>query len=81
MENKDLEKIISKNKLVGKIHFAIILVDKNIMFRVFPLYIRYSKNDKVIAILFFSGKFVNSGELVMGLNLDKKPLWKELFYL
>ncbi len=73
MENKDLEKIISKNKLVGKIHFAIILVDKNIMFRVFPLYIRYSKNDKVIAILFFSGKFVNSGELVMGLNLDKKP--------
>ena len=76
--NKDLENIISKNNLVGKIHSAIMLVDKNLMFRVFPIYIRYSKNDKVIAVLFFKGKFVNLGELVLGLNLDKNPKLNEL---
>ena len=76
--NKDLENIISTDNLVGKIHSVIMLADKNLMFRVFPIYIRYSKNDKVIAILYFKGKFVNSGELVLGLNLDKNPKLKEL---
>lgn len=71
--NKDLENIINKNKLIGKIHPLIILSNKNIMFRIFPLYIRYSSNDKVIAVLFFRGKFTNPCELVLGLNLNKDP--------
>ncbi len=76
MENKNLEKIINKNKLAGEIHSKIISADKNIMFRVFPLYIRYSKNDKVVVVLFLKGKFVDKGKLVLGLNLDKKPEFK-----
>lgn len=80
-ENKDLDNIIGKrdnSELIRQIHLAILSLDKRIIFRVFPIYIRYSKNDKVIAVLFLKGKFVNLGELVLGLNLDKNPKLKEL---
>jgi hypothetical protein len=80
-ENKDLDNIIGKRdtaELIRKIHLAILSLDKRIIFRVFPIYIRYSKDDKVIAVLYLKGKylkgkFVNSRKIILGLNLNKKP--------
>jgi len=75
-KDKNLESMICKTdnkEIIEKVHYAIMSSNKKITSRVFPQYIRYSYNDKVIALLYFKGRFTISNELVLGLNIDDKP--------
>lgn len=75
-KSKETEIIFGKIdncKIAEKVHSSIISSDKTIDYRIFPIYVRYSREDKVVAILYFKGKFVNPKEVVLGLNLEEKP--------
>lgn len=61
--------ILSKLPILNKVHQKILSLNKNIEFRVFPIYIRYIKNDTIYAILYFKKKEL----LELGLNVDNKP--------
>ena len=65
-------------EILQKTHHAILSLDKNIKFRIFPIYIQYSKGERLIAVLYYRGKFVNSDEVDLGLNLNHPPKLKEL---
>lgn len=56
-----------------KIHKLILYTGGGLSFHVFPLYITYFCGDKVVALLYFRGKFVDADTLVLGLNLESKP--------
>ncbi len=75
----DLESILGKKsnwKILQKVHRAILSNDKEIKFRVFPIYIQYFKDEKIISVLYYKGKFVNSDEIDVGFNLDHPPKLK-----
>ena len=44
---------------VNEIHERILKLDKDINFRVFPIYIRYLKGDDLFALLYFNPKDYN----------------------
>jgi len=64
-------KLGDKWELFKKIHKLILSLNKEVDFRVFPIYIRYSLREKNIALIYFKGKFVANGNLDFGLNLEK----------
>jgi hypothetical protein len=73
---KDLRDVVSKcdnSEIVEKVHFQILSFNKKITFRIFPIYIKYFLEDKVVGIIYFKGKFVNPKKLVLGFNLSTKP--------
>lgn len=65
-------------ELVSKVHLKILSLDKKIYFKIFPIYIKYYKDDEVIGIVYFKGKFVGLNELILGLNLKSNPKLLEL---
>ena len=64
-------------KIFIKLHKLILSLNKQINFRVFPIYVRYSLGEKNIALIYFKGKFITGGLLDLGLNLDQRPEVKE----
>lgn len=65
--------ILSTSGTLRKIHQAVMRCSKDVMPVAFPIYIKYFKNDKVIAILYFKGKFVDLQGFVLGVNTKKQP--------
>lgn len=63
------DNILNKLPILNKVHQKILTLNQNIEFRVFPIYIRYIKNDSIFAILYFKNKEL----LELGLNIDNKP--------
>lgn len=70
--------IRSNWEILQKTHNAILFLNKNVKFRIFPIYIQYVLDEKLIAILYYKGKFVNSDEIDLGLCLNLPPALKEL---
>lgn len=60
-------------ELLQKVHHNIVNSDKNIDFKIFPIYIKYYINLRPVAIIYFKGKFVEKGALDLGINLDSIP--------
>lgn len=77
MDNKDLKNIITNKEtlnFISKVHEKIINSDEGITFKIFPLYIKYFLNEKVIASIYYKkGKTLNEGEIDIGLNLKERP--------
>ncbi len=64
-----------KNKqiLLQKIHKSLIS-GENIECRIFPIYIRYTRGDDIIALLFYKGKQGNLSEVELGLSLKNSKI-------
>jgi len=75
---KNNQSLKNKWDILYKSHNAIISFDKKIRFRIFPIYIQYTKGEDVIAILYYRGKHVNIDNINIGLNLKQKPNFKEV---
>jgi hypothetical protein len=56
-----------------KIHNAFISFDEHVTFRIFPIYVIYTKDDKLFAVIYFKGRLVDSNNLIVGLGLSGKP--------
>lgn len=56
-----------------KIHDTLITFEKDISFRVFPIYISYCRGTDIFAVLYFRQKFADEDNLTVGLNLKHKP--------
>lgn len=70
------EKQIGKNwQIFSKVHNLILASDKKVVFRLFPIYTKYTVDDEVIAIMFFKGAFAKDGSVDLGLNIksEKSP--------
>ena len=55
------------------LHNFITSLSKKIAFRVFPIYVSYSIEDKVIALIYYKNRNKHSGALDVGLNLKELP--------
>lgn len=60
-------------ELLQKAHNIITDVYKDISFRVFPIYVKYYFDLKPVLIIYFKGKFIEKGELDIGVNLEAIP--------
>jgi len=73
----ELDTLSNKNNfgLVEALHKLLVSLSKDVEFRVFPIYIRYTIGDRIIAVLYFSGKTIESDQVEIGLNTGstKKP--------
>jgi hypothetical protein len=56
-------------KLLQQIHKAILSTSKDIEYRIFPIYIRYDDGERNVALLYYKGKHMESGEFDLGLNI------------
>lgn len=71
----------SNLELLQQLHTAILRTNKNIEYRIFPIYVRYDNGDKTIAVLRFKVNFkkiniTEPGELELGLNIGDTKLPK-----
>lgn len=64
--DKKLEKI----EMLTEVHERIIHLGNKIDFRIFPIYIRYAKQDDILAVLYFKNK---NKIIELGINLKNKP--------
>ena len=67
------KKLGDKWLLFKTIHQDILSIHRNIDFRVFPIYISYYLDERMIAVVYFGGKFVTKHDLNVGLSLRKRP--------
>ncbi len=67
------DKLGSKWKILKETHDTIMSAGSHISFRIFPIYIRYTKWDKIFAIVYFKGKFAPDDTIDVGLSLRNKP--------
>lgn len=75
--NNDLKNTLGNRwELFRRLHRLILSLDKGITVHVFPIYIVYCLGEKNIALIYYKGKFVATGGLDVGLNLNKKPKTK-----
>lgn len=67
-----LEKIqdSSDRKLLSWVHKKILSAGKNVNFVIFPIYIRYTKGENIIAVLYYNKK----NFLDLGLNVNKSVI-------
>lgn len=71
----------SNLELLQQLHDAIIRANKNIEYRIFPIYVRYDRGDDIVAVLRFKVNFkkinkTEPGELEFGLNIGDTKLPK-----
>jgi hypothetical protein len=70
---------IGKNwDIFKKVHQTLMSVDKNVYFRVFPIYAKYFLDDEVFAIVFFKGSLVGDNQVDLGLKFNITPALKSL---
>ena len=60
----------SNKKLLSEVHKKILSLGRNVNFRVFPIYIRYTKGKNIIAVLYYNKK----NFLDLGLNISKNVI-------
>lgn len=77
-----LDKIqdLNNRKLLLQVHKKILSAGKDVEYRVFPIYIRYTKGDSNIAILYYE----KSNFLDLGLNINKDAInskFKDAVYM
>jgi len=61
-------------ELLKQLHDALLATRKDVVCRVFPIYIRYDDDEKTVALLYFRGKKLEEGEIELGLNIgNAKP--------
>jgi len=69
------EEQIGKNwKLFYKVHKLIMASSKEIAPRLFPIYVKYSLGDDVLAIIFFKGIYAKGESIDLGLNIKSKKI-------
>lgn len=71
----------SNLELLRQLHDAIMRTNKNIEYRIFPIYVRYDRGDGIVAVLRFKVNFkkinkTEPGELELGLNIGDIKLPK-----
>jgi predicted transport protein len=67
-----------KFELFYPVHKKIISLNQNIEYRIFPLYVKYVIEDKVLFLIYFKGKFASTGILDLGMNLHDDTTVKGL---
>ncbi len=76
---EEIEQVFKKIKidkdltLFKLVHKTVCSLGKNIQFAIFPIYVRYTIKDKVVAILYFNKK----NFLDLGLNIHKNLTTKQ----
>ena len=71
------KKQIGKNwEIFNKLHEVLMSVDKNVFFRIFPIYAKYFLNDEVFAVVFYKGSSTKDNQVDLGLKFETKPLLK-----
>jgi len=73
MSNELKEKLGSKWPTFNKLHKLILSINPKIEYRIFPVYIRYSLRENIIAVVHFRGKFVLNNQLDVGFSFKEKP--------
>ena len=70
---------IGKNwDIFKKVHQTLLSVDKNVHFRIFPIYAKYFLDDEVFAVVFFKGSLVTDNQVDLGLKFSIIPALKIL---
>lgn len=59
--------------VLDKTHKAIINLVKDVSYKIFPLYVKYYVESEPVIILYYKGKFIEKGELDLGVNLKTMP--------
>jgi hypothetical protein len=59
--------------IFNKIHNIFLTIDKNVNFRIFPIYIVYSRGENVFGVIFFKGKLIKNENLIVGLKFNSEP--------
>lgn len=67
------KKLSNKWSTLEKLHIFILSINPKIEYRIFPIYIRYCLGEKIVALVYFRGKFVSNNQLDVGLSLKEKP--------
>ena len=63
-------------KLLQQLHKTILSTSKKVEYRIFPIYIRYDNGERTVALLYFKGKHIETGEVDLGLNIGSAGLPK-----
>jgi len=71
------KKQIGKNwEMFNKLHEVLMSIDKNVFFRIFPIYAKYFLNDEVFAVVFYKFSSTKDNQVDLGLKFETKPLIK-----
>ena len=76
--NDELEKKLnSRFEIFKKIHEIILSLNPEIKHRLSTVYVRYMLGDKIIAVIYFRGKFVSECRLNGGFSFKEKSTFPD----
>lgn len=67
------KKLGDKWPAFNKLHQFIISGSPDITYRVFPIYVSYFTDDKMVSVIYFRGKALSGIQLDVGFSLKEKP--------
>jgi len=56
-----------------QIHTIFLALDNKVNYRIFPIYIVYSRGEKVFGVIYFKGKLIKNDNLIVGLKFNAQP--------